>query len=516
MKKTIQVHIGGVQFHFDEDAFKSLLQYTDALKSHFDKEGEEGREIIEDIEQRIAELLEKKLSESKQVIILSDVDEIIKTLGTVEDIKMDEEKTSESFSYDRRAHRKFYRDTENNYLGGVAAGLGAFFDIDPLWIRLAFIVLFFMKGAGLLIYAILWLVVPKAVTTAQKLHMKGKPVNVNTIEESITSEYHKVKNSFNNWSQSEKTRNAIDNIIKSISTIIKVVFKVLLYSFGIIFLIAGSILLAFIIILFFGHIDVFTTHSFLNACFLPDFSGWISDLENFKLLTLSLFFLIFIPVVSLVYAGIKIIFNIQSKSVVLRSAALTAWILALVLFLTLMFSEISNLSVKAMQSDSRLLDISNNSLLIIDVNDNISNTSIIRYSVFNYDILYNKYHETIFGQVSLVLIPASDKKNTSVVVKKYLRNISLSNADEYIDEIRYHYTINDSLITLDKYFEMDDDDFWRFGDVIIEVNVPINTRISFSSDPCEIIDAFEEDYCYENFWPGKSCIMTVNGLKAAN
>ncbi len=85
MKKTIQINIGGRHFHMDEDAFHKLNHYLESLKAHFATEGETGKEIMEDIEQRIAELLEKKITDGKQAVSLEDVNEAIGILGKVED-----------------------------------------------------------------------------------------------------------------------------------------------------------------------------------------------------------------------------------------------------------------------------------------------------------------------------------------------------------------------------------------------------------------------------------------------
>ncbi len=518
MKKTIQVNIGGIQFHIDEDAYKVLQQYLDALKAHFEKDGEEGKEIITDIEQRIAELLGKKIAEGNQVITLPDVEEIIKTLGTIDDFTFGEEEAHEETFHERRANRRFYRDTENYYLGGVAAGLGAYFNIDPLWIRIIFIALIFAKGAGLIVYAILWIVVPKAVSTSQKLEMKGKPVNVNTIEKSISEEYDKVKTSFNTWSRSEKTRNTLDDIFKMLATILMAVFKFMFYALGIIFLIGGSVFLAFLIMLFFGQADFFSTHGWVQGWFLPDFSGWMAHQANFKLLVLSLFILVFIPILTLIYAGIKIVFNIRSKSVVLRATALTAWILALVLFLTLLFSEITNYSVEAMGTDSKSISLSENAAFSIDVNNNIMSENTVRYSIFDYDILYNKRREAIYGNIILEINPSYDSGEVSVAVKKYLRNVGMNDADEYLDDIDYHYAARDSKLVLDKYFEMDRDDFWRFGKVVVEVEVPVNTHVSFPAEVCEIMNHYYigDDDCYESSRKGKTFVMTADGLKTAD
>ena len=95
MKKAVQINIKGRYFHIDEDAYQVLNEYLDSLRAHFEKEKEGGSEIIEDIEQRMTELFESRLTDSKQVISIEDVREIIKILGRIEDFEFMEEKNEE-------------------------------------------------------------------------------------------------------------------------------------------------------------------------------------------------------------------------------------------------------------------------------------------------------------------------------------------------------------------------------------------------------------------------------------
>ena len=174
MKETIKINLSQRLFDLDADAYENLKEYLDALKKIFDRSPEESEEILHDIEQRIADLLQEKLGSSKQVVTNADIEEVIKKLGTAEDFAREngqtesenftsgsEEKGQQGDSF-QRAHRKFYRDIDNNIIGGVCSGLGAYFNIDPVWIRVALLLLFFLKGFGLLIYIILWAVVPSA------------------------------------------------------------------------------------------------------------------------------------------------------------------------------------------------------------------------------------------------------------------------------------------------------------------------------------------------------------------
>jgi phage shock protein PspC (stress-responsive transcriptional regulator) len=86
-----------------------------------------------------------------------------------------------------------FRDPDNRVFGGVCSGIGHYFGIDPVILRIIFVVSFIFFGTGILIYLILWLVIPKAVTSADKLSMKGEPVNVENIKRKVQEESETVK-----------------------------------------------------------------------------------------------------------------------------------------------------------------------------------------------------------------------------------------------------------------------------------------------------------------------------------
>jgi len=182
MNKLIQVNIGGLVFQIDEGAYLKLDKYLSSIKRKYEKE-EGGKEIISDIELRIAEVFNEN-AELGKAIMMEDVDRIIEMMGQPEDFEeaSDEEVYSER---ETKRSRRFFRDGENRMLGGVCSGFGAYFDIDPLWIRLAFVAAFFFGGSGLLLYIVLWIIMPEAKTTTEKLEMKGERVTISNIERSI-------------------------------------------------------------------------------------------------------------------------------------------------------------------------------------------------------------------------------------------------------------------------------------------------------------------------------------------
>jgi phage shock protein PspC (stress-responsive transcriptional regulator) len=181
MKKNISINISGIIFHIEEDGYESLRKYLDSINKYF-ASFEDSNEILADIESRVAEIFLSKLNEGKQVITAEDVNGLIATMGSVSDFKAAEEQefasggtstqqdssknesgqtTSNDSSTKTQARpQQLLRDQKRKIIGGVCSGLGNYFNVDPVWIRLLFALLAFAYGVTLLIYIIMWIVVP--------------------------------------------------------------------------------------------------------------------------------------------------------------------------------------------------------------------------------------------------------------------------------------------------------------------------------------------------------------------
>lgn len=195
MNKIFNVNLGGYPFTIDEDAYHNLNRYLDTIKRHFsDSEGCD--EILYDIEVRMAELFQDK-AKGKAIISMKELDEVIKILGRPEDFGAEAiEDDEEPLASRKKAHRsrrmntgkRLFRNPDEKIIGGVASGLSAYFGIsDPVWLRLGFLFLA-ISGVGILPYIVLWIIVPAAKTSGDKLEMRGEPVNVNNIAKTVEEE----------------------------------------------------------------------------------------------------------------------------------------------------------------------------------------------------------------------------------------------------------------------------------------------------------------------------------------
>ncbi len=170
MKKNISINISGIIFHIEEDGYERLKSYLESINQYF-ASFDDNQEIVADIEGRIAEIFLSKLNEGKQVITLGDIESLITTMGSVKDFQSIEEPEEEasnkqysqqSQSTSATSERKLYRDANRKVLGGVCSGLAHYFKMDPLWMRVLFIVLIVSTGVLLLAYIIMWMVIPES------------------------------------------------------------------------------------------------------------------------------------------------------------------------------------------------------------------------------------------------------------------------------------------------------------------------------------------------------------------
>ena len=305
MNKTISINLGGFFFHIDEDAYSKLTRYLDAVKRSLSPEGRE--EIIKDIESRIAELFQEKIKNDKQVISSKEVEEMITIMGQPEDYKIDDEPLkSEPKSYNTYySSKKLYKDEDNKIFGGVCAGLGHYFNIDPIWVRLLFIISPWITfGTALVVYIVLWIVLPKAITTTQKLEMRGMPINITNIEkkvkegiDDITSKINDIdtdKIMYNVKNGSQKVGSTIEDIFTTILRVFGKIlgsFIVLVTSISLIGLLIGTVFMFFSSTL--DHVNM-PWNEYLRASNYTDFPMWILYIFSFFAAAIPLFFFLFL------------------------------------------------------------------------------------------------------------------------------------------------------------------------------------------------------------------------------
>lgn len=182
MNEVKHIHIGRQQFTVSVAAYSELKAYLEAIT---EKAGESGADVAEEVELRMAELLTERGITPEKVILPKDVKFLKSQLGEPSDFSETDDESAANEAKPEEATKRLFRDTDNAMIAGVAAGLARYFGIDPVIVRLLFVVSIFFGGAGILAYIILWLLVPEAKTTSERLSMQGKAATIDNLKQVV-------------------------------------------------------------------------------------------------------------------------------------------------------------------------------------------------------------------------------------------------------------------------------------------------------------------------------------------
>ncbi len=482
MNKTVNINLGGMFFHIDEDAYQKLTRYFDAIKRSLSNSSGQD-EIIKDIEMRVSELLNEKQKTDKHVVGLKDVDEVIAIMGQPEDYIIEEDnQQNQSFNHNTsRKSKKLYRDKEKGMIGGVAAGLGHYFGIDAVWIRVILILLVWGAGTGVLAYIILWIVMPEAVTTSEKLEMTGEPVNISNIEKKVREEFENVSDKIKNADYDKygnQIKSGAGKIGSSLGDFILSVFKVFAKFLGVLLIITGLTTLIFLLIGVFTlgsstFID-FPWQDFVEAGNFTDYPIW-----TFGLL---MFFAVGIPFFFLSILGFKLLSpNMKSIGNIAKYTLLALWIIAVALAISIGIKQASAFAIdgRVVQKENIALQTTTDTLHIKFVHDDYyaknvddRNNFRITQDSANTDVIYS--NEVRFE------IKKTDEKLPYIQIEKEAKGKTLSEAKQRAAQIRYGYQIVGNQLILDNYLLSDLKN--KFRDQEIEVTLYLPEGTLFKAD----------------------------------
>jgi phage shock protein PspC (stress-responsive transcriptional regulator) len=203
MNKTLNINLGGYPFIIDDEAYELLDRYLSSIRRHFQYSSSYA-EITGDIENRLAEIFSEKLG-SRTIINLNDVNTAIEIMGKPEEFGAEPIDNQEYSSTNRTQHqnseyrtgKRLFRDPEDKVVGGVCSGIAAYFGIeDPLWVRLFFVLLVFVFGVSAVFYFILWMAIPEATSSADRLAMRGEPINISNIAKVVEEEFNNLSEAY--------------------------------------------------------------------------------------------------------------------------------------------------------------------------------------------------------------------------------------------------------------------------------------------------------------------------------
>lgn len=508
MNKTIIINISGVIFHIEEDAYEILKNYMNKIKAHF-ASYRDNFEIITDIENRIAEMFSELLAaEQKQVIVQADVETVISKMGNPSDFE-DENATDDSDAQEElHIKKKLYRDVDDRIIGGVCSGIGHYFGIEAKWIRVAFSLLFFCY-VGLPTYVLLWIIMPKAKTRTEKMKMKGEKINLQSFQKNFEEELDAVKTKFNDAHQQVKPglamlgsfiRDILNNLANFLNTTGKIILKII--GIALITLDGIALTVAFIVLLIFlgyaGNTDVSSIFP-LNAL--------IPSLR--PIIYICSFFVIFIPLLGLLFLILRIVFNNRSIAKSVSFSMLMIWIIALATGIFYIAKNATDFKEEA--SFSETMGLKDNAAKTFYLN--IGGEHTIQENILSSVNQEGDKIITITGNdrdfdtpnridLSLNLI----KEGNISLTKTYTaRGRNINEALKNAQAVEYYYAQKDSLLTFDYKPNLKDGSLWRDQSVSLKLNIPVGATLYIQKDFAnhflrnEIYDCIDDDADVESY-----------------
>ncbi|PWS27432.1 PspC family transcriptional regulator [Pedobacter yonginense] len=525
MEKTIIINIGNTIIHIEESAYELLKAYLFEVKQHFANHADD-LEIVTDIENRIAELLSEQLEEQKkQVVDASNVNSVIGLMGRVQDFDSAEEPEeaepiANSTYQQAYAGKKLYRDMDDRVIAGVCAGIAHYVNTEAKWIRLALLLISFIGGAGILVYAILWVIMPKAKSRIEKMEMKGEPANLQGFQKNLDEELQAVKERLSEVNKHAQPLFArfgifIGEFFEWLGRFIggtgKVIFKVIagvIIVFGVLFLL--SLIVGFAAFQGFWDESIYEYFPF----------SIVNDSARGVIL-LGAFIVLFIPILALVLFSIRVAFNKQAINKTLSFALLIIWLVG-VATTGYQAAKIST-EFKQHAELTQTADLKAYKTYVIDIDRSkyFSKEDSITYHIDASErrqIVTEDFENGPFVAHNNIRIniEKSENGNSRLVQKYESQGKTFSQALQNARSIDYKYFTRDSSIVFSPRFQLRKGTIWRNQEVWLNLEVPVGTRLILKEDAYRYINNYgtwdcrdlENDKNDYSVW-----VMTEDGLK---
>lgn len=530
MNKTVTINISGIIFHIEEDAYDRLSKYLSTIKGYFSKT-DGGNEIMSDIEARIAELLQGKINNAKQVILAADVEYVMNVMGKPEDFgaepnkEENTERAEQEPVYHEKIKRRLFRNPDEKALGGVCSGLAAYFGIDTVWIRLAMFLLIFFGGLSIWVYIVLWIVIPEAKTTADKLAMRGEQANINSIFRSFQEEAEDLKNRY-----SKEGKKQFQNVNQTVrenmgyargtaASVLNAIFNILGRLVGLFLILIGGILLFAYVMSLLG-ISILESSDYI--------SHWrhmiFESTSDYALAVIAFVIVAGIPVMMLIYGGVKLLFRVRYSNRWLNLSLGILWTIGLIIGFYVAMVTLKQFGQNARIKESSVIRTTNDTI-IVRMNPSDKDLRLTKFDN-NDDVeinLTNNHGDYVFGQkdgkrsiigYAELNVVESNSDSIELVVTRSSQGHTKKEAKENAKAISYSYKQVGNELVFDEIFLVDEGYRFRAQDVDIKIRVPKGKVVYFDKSVKYML--YDVDNT-TNTWDGdmieRRWIMTEHGLK---
>ena len=494
MNKTVNINIGGLFFHIDEDAYQKLTRYFEAIKRSLSNSSGQD-EIMKDIEMRVAELLTEKQKSDKHVINTKDVDEVIVVMGQPEDYRIDEDsedKPKEPF-YPYTKSRKLYRDKDRGTIAGVCTGLGHYFGIDAVWVKILFLILAF-TSFGIIAYFVLWIAMPKAITTSEKLEMTGEPVTISNIEKKVREEFDSVSNKLKNVDYDKmgnEVKNGAERVAGGIGDVLMSIFKVFAKILGTIIVVFSSLALlgicvASIILIFSSSMPDNYILNHINTPIGLETPIWVQGILFLLAAGIPMFFFLIL--------GLKLLVtNLKSIGNIAKYSLLAIWIIAVGILISLGINEATQIAFDGKEVKKEVINIAPTDTLQIKFKNN-DFYSKNRYDTTDFRLTQDENNKEIIysNNITLEIMP-TEEALPYIQVEKLTVGKSAEEARNRAEKIRYSYKIEGNQLILDNYLLTDAVNKFRGQRVALFLYLPKGTLFK-ADENVQDYDSTDNDF----------------------
>jgi phage shock protein PspC (stress-responsive transcriptional regulator) len=483
MNKTVNINLGGLFFHIDEDAFQKLNRYFDAIKRSLSNTSGQD-EIMKDIEIRVSELFSQHKETEKQVITLKDVDNMISVMGQPEDYRIEEEgepKQTGGSNYPK-SDKKLYRDIDKNILGGVSAGLGHYLGIDALWIRLA-LVLIVIAGIGfpIFLYFLLWILIPKAQTTAEKLQMTGEPVNISSIEKKVREEFASFSSKVENADYDKvgnQVKTGAEKVGSAVGEVFMTIFSLFAKLIGAFILITSLLILGSLLVggLTFGSttfVDM-PWQSYYDAVIISEFPIWLVVLLGILAIGIPTFFVLIL--------GLKLLItNMKSIGNIANYTLLALWLISVGILITFGIKQATEVAYSGKEVQKEILAFNSIDTLQIQFKFNNYYDKEFRYN--NFEVTQDENGKEILysNDVSIELM-YTDEASPYLQIERKAEGNSMLDAKKRASKINYNFKFEGNKLILDNYLITDLKSKYRSQEVELYLYLPKGTLFKVDSN----------------------------------
>jgi phage shock protein PspC (stress-responsive transcriptional regulator) len=471
MDKTIKINISGTLFQIDEEAFRILRDYLQAINNRF-RNIQGGHETIEDIESRIAEIFQSQKGIAG-VISKENIEAMISIIGKPEDFDHNEPEPGPPVYSAQR--KRMYRNPDDSIISGVCGGIGAYLNTDPVLFRILF-VLFTVFGVGAFVYIALWIALPPANTDIRKREMYGNAYH------SAGSQYRQPDGTYtagaSGYNSTSKIGNAFNEVFRAIGRVFYIALRIFLIIMGIILVLTGFLfILSFVMVFVFNYPGMIVTDAFdvnliyfsdlLNYIVTPSVTPWIIALTSIALV---------LPMLALIYWGVRMIFWFKANDGVYSLAALVLWVVTIAALAMILFSEGISFARTAKTSSQNVLSHSPDTLYIKTDNKiyDLKYDKELSLKENKYTVFINEDKKELYIRPCFK-VNSSDDDIARVELRKRSSGRSEIEAMKKTGELLYNYSFNGDTLLLDEYFTIPSGRKWSADNVGINLYLPEGT-----------------------------------------